>query len=196
MSRVELGENCEIEPNVNLGLAIERIGSPTIIGDGAHLRTGTVVYAGTTAGKQLRTGHGALIRELTMLGDEVLVGTSATIDGECDIGSNVSLQTGAYIPTNTTIGDEVFIGPGAVLTNDPVPIRDDDESRIVGPTIESGATVGANATVLPDVTVGADSFVAAGAVVTRDIPPNRLAVGVPAEASELPPKLAGGNVIQ
>jgi len=96
-----------------------------------------------------------------------------------------------YVPTNTTIGDRVFLGPHAVLTNDPYPLR--REANLVGPTIEDDASIGANATVLPGVTVGAGAFVAAGAVVTEDVPPETLAVGVPATGKPLSPKLAGGN---
>nr|WP_247731737.1 DapH/DapD/GlmU-related protein [Halovivax limisalsi] len=92
------------------------------------------------------------------------------------------------------MGSNTFVGPGAVLTNDPAPIR--REAELAGPTIESGASVGANATILPDVTIGENAFVAAGAVVTEDVPPNRLAVGCPAGHRELPPALEGANQLR
>jgi acetyltransferase-like isoleucine patch superfamily enzyme len=98
-----------------------------------------------------------------------------------------------YVPPYTTIGDHVFVGPRAVLTNDRYPVRTDDDLR--GPTVEDHVSIGANATILPGVTVGERSFVAAGAVVTRDVPPDTLAVGVPAEHEPLPEHLAGGNEI-
>ena len=65
--------------------------------------------------------------------------------------------------------------------------------ELFGPTIEEGASVGANATVLPGVTVGEGAFVAAGAVVTGDVPPGTLALGVPARTRPLPEELRGGN---
>lgn len=195
MQRAQLGEDCIIDDAATIGYDYDRIGAPTIIGADARIRSGTVVYADVTVGDRLRTGHNALLREGTTIGDDVLVGTEATVDGQCDIGSNVSLQTRAYVPAKTIIDDHVFLGPSAVLTNDPVPVRDDDDSRIVGPTLKRGVTIGANATVLPDVTVGTDAFVAAGAVVTRDVPRDTLAVGVPATHQELPRRLTGGNVI-
>ena len=66
---------------------------------------------------------------------------------------------------------------------------------MVGPTIEDGASIGANATILPGVTVGEDAFVAAGAVVTEDVPAGMLARGVPATHHPLPEPLDGPNLI-
>ena len=94
----------------------------------------------------------------------------------------------AVLTTKTT-----DLGPRAVLTNDAYPVR--RETELDGPTIEDHVSVGANATILPGVTVGEGSFVAAGAVVDRDVPPDALAMGVPAEFGALPDVLEGGNAI-
>lgn len=166
-------------------------GEPTDLGDGAVVRSGSVIYSDVVAGENLQTGHRVLVRERTTLGNDVLVGTDTVIDGNCSIGSNVSLQTGVYIPSHTTIGDRVFIGPRAVLTNDPYPIRQDVD--LVGPNLEDGCSIGANATILPGVTIGENAFVAAGAVVTQDVPADSLAIGAPAEIRPLPDQLTGGN---
>jgi len=164
------------------------------IGDGATIRSETIVYADVEIGDEFATGHGALVREGTRIGDDVLLGTNAVVDGDATIGSHVSIQTGAYVPPGTEIADHVFVGPNAVLTNDEYPVRDDGD--LDGPTIEHGASIGANATVLPGVTIGENAFVAAGAVVTEDVPPDTLAVGTPSEHGPLPPALEGGNDIE
>ncbi|MHC3437929.1 acyltransferase [Natrialbaceae archaeon A-gly3] len=189
MSDVIRGDGCSIDEAATVGYG--DFEAPTRIGDDATIRAGTIVYGDVTIGDDFSTGHDALVREGTVIGDDVLVGTKTVIDGETTIGSHVSLQTNVYVPTETTIEDNVFVGPGAVLTNDAYPIR--TEANLVGPTLEAGASVGANATLLPGVTVGENAFVAAGAVVVEDVPPNTLAVGAPATHQRLPEPLEGPN---
>ena len=183
-----------VEPGATVGHEYADDAEPPEIGDGATIRRGTIIYCDVAIGEGFATGHDALVREATTIGDDVLVGTKTVIDGYSEIGSHVSMQTGVYVPSETTIGDNVFLGPHAVLTNDPYPIRQDVE--LTGPTIEAGASIGANATVLPGVTVGSNSFVAAGAVVIDDVPPDTLAAGVPATHRPLPDELQGGNTIE
>ena len=189
VSQLLTGDGCTIDDGATVGYG--SFDEPTRIGHGGTIRAGTIVYGDVTIGNGFSTGHDALIREGTIIGDDVLVGTKTVIDGQTQIGSHVSLQTGVYIPTQTSIGDNVFIGPNAVLTNDEYPVR--TETDLVGPRIEAGASIGANATVLPGVTIGEDAFVAAGAVVTDDVPPATLAVGAPARTEPLPAPLEGPN---
>lgn len=191
MTEATIGSNCTIEDGVVLGHASDEYEKPTVVGDDATIRRGTVVYATAEIGDRFTTGHDALVREHTCAGDDVLVGTQATIDGDATLGSGVRLQTGAYVPKETVIGDYVFLGPYAVLTNDRYPLRSEEGLR--GPRIADNVTIGANATVLPGVSIGERSFVAAGAVVTEDVPPETLAVGAPATHRELPPELNGRN---
>ncbi|WP_129116662.1 acyltransferase [Halegenticoccus tardaugens] len=169
-------------------------GNPTVLGENATVRAGTVIYTDVTAGDDLQTGHNALVREHTTLGDDVLIGTNAVIDGHTTVGSHVSLQTNAYVPAQTEIGDRVFVGPAATLTNDPFPIR--TATELAGPTLRDDVSVGANATILPGVTVGEGAFVAAGAIVTGDVPPETLALGAPASHEPLPEELSGGNALE
>ena len=190
-TRARVGASNRIDDDATVGYVNDADAPPADIGDDATIRAGTIVYADTTIGDGFTTGHNALVREDTTIGDDVLVGTDTTIDGSSTIGSHVSLQTGVYVPTQTTIGDQVFVGPRAVLTNDPYPVR--REAPLTGPTLDDGVSVGANATLLPDVTVGTGAFVAAGAVVTEDVPPETLAVGVPASHEPLPEDLTGEN---
>lgn len=193
MTRARFGEDPDVDEGATVGYVHEDGASPAVLGDRATIRAGTIIYADVEAGDDLTTGHGALVREHTSLGDDVVVGTKTVIDGRTDVGSAVSLQTGVYVPAHTTLGSNVFLGPKATLTNDPHPVRRD--ASLEGPTVEDGASVGANATILPGVTVGEGAFVAAGAVVTEDVPPRTLAVGVPAQHRDLPRKLAGVNTL-
>lgn len=191
MPDVTVGTDCQIDDRTTVGYEYDDDSSPTMIGDDVVVREGTTVYADVVLHDDVQTGHDVLIREHTEVGVGSIIGTKTVIDGYCDVGEDVSLQTGVYVPSHTTIGDNVFVGPNAVLTNDPYPVRRSID--LEGPTLEQSASVGANATVLPSVTVGERAFVAAGAVVTEDVPPDTLAVGVPAEFKPLPEKLQGRN---
>lgn len=190
---VDMEYGCTIDDGATVGYEYDSDTAPTVIGADGTVRAGTIIYCDVTIGDDFRTGHNALIREQTTIGDDTLVGTATVIDGYSEIGSHVSLQTGVYVPSHTTIESNVFLGPHVVLTNDPYPVR--TEGELAGPTVEEGASVGANATLLPGVTVGENAFVAAGAVVVEDVPPDTLAVGVPAAHYPLPAELQGGNTL-
>jgi acetyltransferase-like isoleucine patch superfamily enzyme len=194
MTEASIGKDSDISGDAVVGHSYNSDESPPHVGKAATVRSGTIIYCDVVIGDGFTTGHDALIREKTTIGDSVLVGTQTIIDGYSDVGSHVSLQSGVYIPSYTNIGDNVFIGPHAVLTNDPHPIRRDVD--LDGPYIEDGASVGANATILPGISVGQNAFVAAGAVVTEDVPSDTLAVGAPARHRSLPPELEGGNEIR
>ncbi|AWB28354.1 acyltransferase [Halococcoides cellulosivorans] len=191
MTSAELDGQVQVDPGATIGYEYDTDVDPAVIGPGATIREGTTVYCDTEIGADFTTGHDALVREHTTIGDDVLLGSQSVLDGRVDVGSDVSIQTGVYVPEASTIGDRVFLGPHAVLTNDHYPVRTDDD--LEGPTLQDDVSIGANATILPGVTVGEGSFVAAGAVVTQDVPPNHLAVGVPADHEQLFGPLDGGN---
>lgn len=165
----------------------------TIIGEGAIVRSNSVIYCECEIGNRLKTGHNIIIRERTRIGDDVLVGTNVVIDGDTSIGKNVSIQSNVYIPINTTIEDSVFIGPNAVITNDKYPIR--KEYTLKGPIIRKGVSIGANSTILPGIEIGVGAMVAAGALVTKDVPKWSLAIGQPAKIAKLPKELKALNRI-
>ena len=90
------------------------------------------------------------------------------------------IHSQAFVPEYTVLKTGCWIGPRAVLTNAPHPRCPEVARCIKGPTIEPGAKIGANATVLPAITIGRNAVVGAGAVVTRDVPPETVVVGNPA----------------
>jgi UDP-2-acetamido-3-amino-2,3-dideoxy-glucuronate N-acetyltransferase len=118
---------------------------------------------------------GATIGRECSLGQNVFVATGVTVGNNVKIQNNVSLYTGV------TVEDDVFLGPSMVFTNVINPrshvIRKDEYRQT---TIERGATIGANATVVCGVRLGRYCFVGAGAVVTRDVPAYALVYGSPA----------------
>ena len=76
--------------------------------------------------------------------------------------------------------DDVFIGPNATFTNDPYPRSKQYPERFSRTLVRRGASIGANATVLPGITIGINAMIGAGAVVMMDVPPNAIVFGNPA----------------
>jgi acetyltransferase-like isoleucine patch superfamily enzyme len=154
--------------------------APTILGNGAHLRSHTVIYAGNTIGRGFRTGNKANIREHNQIGDDVSIGTLSVVEHHVLIGSRVRIHSQAFIPEFTVIEDDAWLGPNVVLTNAHYPAAADTKSRLAGPRLCRGCKIGANSTVLPGVTIGAGALIGAGSLITKDVPPDALAYGHPA----------------
>jgi acetyltransferase-like isoleucine patch superfamily enzyme len=177
---VKLGEDVQIEAYVIIGhppIGKKPGELETIIDDESIIRSHTVIYAGTKIGKKFQTGHGALIREQNVIGDDVVVGSHSIIERSSFIGNHVRIHSGVFVPEYTVIEEGVFLAPNCVLTNDPHPRCG---LCLKGPTIRKYARIGANVTILPKVEIGQNSLIGAGSLVTKDIPPNSVAYGVPA----------------
>jgi UDP-2-acetamido-3-amino-2,3-dideoxy-glucuronate N-acetyltransferase len=118
------------------------------------------------------------------LGDHVFVESGASVGDNATIKNNVCLWRGV------TLEDDVFVGPNVTFTNDRCPRSprmpeareryERAEQWLLATVVERGASVGANATVLPGVRLGRYCMVAAGALVTCDVPPFALVIGAPA----------------
>jgi acetyltransferase-like isoleucine patch superfamily enzyme len=115
------------------------------------------------------------------LGKDVKVGAYAEVGRDVVVGDNTNISAGVFIPENVIIEDNVFVGPHAVFTNDKNP-PSFGEWRKEEPTIvKSGASIGANSTILPSLTIGKGSIVGAGSVVTKSVPDGVTVVGNPAK---------------
>ncbi len=106
------------------------------------------------------------------------------IENDVTIGDNVTVKSGVYLWDGITIQDDVFIGPNVTFTNDKKPRSKKYPDQFLTTLIEKGASIGANATILPGLTLGAYCMVGAGAVVTKDVPPYGLVIGNPARLVE------------
>lgn len=187
------GVDCELQPGAQVGLKYRDGCGPAVIGAHARIRSGSVIYGDVTAGDHFETGHHVLIRADTTIGHHVLVGTHTIIEGQVTIGDFVKIEARCFIPTHCTLGSRVFLGPGVTILNDRYPLRQRQAYRPEGCAIEDNATVGGGAVLLPGVRIGMRSFVAAGAVVTKDVPHDQLAIGVPARMRPLPDRLREPN---
>jgi acetyltransferase-like isoleucine patch superfamily enzyme len=186
---VALGDGHEIDQGVILGyLTGRRIANAALsIGPGAHIRSGTVIYAGSTIGAELETGHNVVIREENTIGDGLTIWSNSTIDYGCTIGDRVKIHCNVYVAQFTTLEDEVFLAPGVMIGNDPHP----ECGRCMrGPTVKRRARIGVNVTLLPHITIGECALIGAGSVVTRDIPAYAVAYGNPARPCKSVDELA------
>lgn len=118
---------------------------------------------------------GALIGARCVLGQNCFVAGTVIIGDDCHIQNNVSLYDGVHLQ------DEVFVGPSCVFTNVRRPrAAVSRHGQFQQTTVQRGATLGANSTIVAGVTIGRWAFVGAGCVVLADIPDYALVVGNPA----------------
>ena len=120
------------------------------------------------------------------IGDNCFIGPFVEIQKGAEIGNNCRVQSHSFICSKVSMGNNVFVGHGVVFINDRHPPRFDEkdwEEVVVGDNV----AIGSNATLMP-VRIGANSVIGAGAVVTKDVPPNSVAMGNPAEIT---PRKAG-----
>lgn len=122
------------------------------------------------------TGRGLVAR--TLVHPRAIIGPDTTLGPGCVI------LAGAHVSSSITLGAHVQINYNATVGHDAV--LDDYATVYPGANIsgavrlQAGVTIGSNACVLQGLTVGAGTFVGAGAVVTRDLPADVVAAGVPA----------------
>ncbi len=102
------------------------------------------------------------------------------IENDVIIGDRVTVKNGVQVWDGLRIDDDVFIGPNVTFTNDKFPCSKAD-FELLFTRVARGATIGANATILPGLTIGEKAMVGAGSVVTKDVPPGAVVAGSPAK---------------
>lgn len=102
------------------------------------------------------------------------------IENDVVVGDNVTIKCGVQLWDGLRVEDDVFVGPNATFTNDNFPRSKKYPNKFLVTTIKKGASIGANATILPGITIGEKAMIGAGAVVTKDVPRNAIVVGNPA----------------
>src|SRR5262245_58729644 len=91
------------------------------------------------------------------------------VEHDVVLGDRVTAQGGVQLWDGLRVADDVFIGPNVTFTSDPLPRSKHHRVPLVT-TLAQGASIGANATILPGITVGQHAVVGAGAVVTHSVP--------------------------
>jgi acetyltransferase-like isoleucine patch superfamily enzyme len=142
----------------------------------------------------VRLGNGVKVFEfVNMYGCEVddgsKVGAFVEIQKGVKIGKNCKISSHTFICEGVTIEDNVFVGHNVSFINDKYPrstnvdgsIQTEADWHVVPTLVKKGASIGTSSTILCGVTIGENAVVGAGSVVTRDVPDNTVAYGVPAK---------------
>jgi bifunctional UDP-N-acetylglucosamine pyrophosphorylase/glucosamine-1-phosphate N-acetyltransferase len=180
---VELAEDVELWPHVVLR-GTTRIGSGTVIRSGSEIVDSTVgerceiwtsVLESATVGDDVRIGPFAHLRPGADVAQGAEVGNFAEIK-KARLGARSKQHHFSYIG-DAEVGADVNIGAGTITAN----YDGRAKHRTV---IEDGVFIGSDTILRAPVTIGKDAATGAGSVVTRDVPPGKLAVGVPARIRE------------
>src|SRR5436190_12565237 len=103
------------------------------------------------------------------------------IENQVVIGDRVTIKCGVQVWDGVRLEADVFVGPNATFTNDHSPRSKQYLPAPLETVVESGASIGANATILPGIRIGERAIVGAGAVVTHSVPANAIVMGNPAQ---------------
>lgn len=131
-------------------------------------------------GKNTRIWQFSIILKNAQIGADCNICAHTLIENDVIIGDNVTIKSGVYLWDGLRIENNVFIGPCVAFANDKYPRSKQYPEQFPLTIIKTGASIGANATILPGITLAENCMVGAGSVVTKDVPANALVIGNPA----------------
>jgi bifunctional UDP-N-acetylglucosamine pyrophosphorylase/glucosamine-1-phosphate N-acetyltransferase len=161
--RSVIGAHCVIGPNT--------IVRDTLIGDGCRVEC-SVLEAAALA-REVEVGPFAHLRPGARLEQGVHMGNFGEVKN-ATLGPGTKMGHFSYVG-DATIGAQVNIGAGTITCN-----YDGLSKKKHRTVIEDGAFTGSDTMLVAPVRLGRNAMTGAGAVVTQDVPPDSLAVGVPA----------------
>ncbi len=164
-----IGSDCVIGPSTDL--------LDTVVGDGALVEHS--VGRGAAVGPSASVGPYAYLRPGTVLGEASKVGAYCEVKNT-QVGARSKVPHLSYIG-DTEIGEGANLGAGTITANY-------DGKNKHRTTIKDGVFTGINTNLIAPVTIGENAYLGAGSVVNKDIPPGKLAVGMPARVIRDAPK--------
>src|SRR5438093_12337464 len=128
------------------------------------------------------------------IGKNTKIDSYVYIEEGVTIGDNCKIRPFVFIPTGVVIENDVFIAPNVTFTNDKHPSAQ-GEWTLLNTRVKKHASIGAGSTINPGVQIGENALIGSGSVVTKNIPDNAIAVGVPAKiiGSRPPPFQPNGT---
>jgi len=140
-----------------------------------------IIDEGCQIGKGTKIWHFSHLMPQSVIGENCNIGQNVFIASNVHIGNNNKIQNNVSLYDGVITHDDVFIGPSAVFTNVINPRSAVSRKEAYKKTtIKTGASIGANATIICGNDIGRFAFIGAGAVVTKDVPDFALMIGNPA----------------
>jgi acetyltransferase-like isoleucine patch superfamily enzyme len=131
-------------------------------------------------GDQTRIWQFCVVLPGAVIGSHCNICSHVFIENKVTVGDRVTIKAGVQLWDGLVVEDDVFIGPNATFTNDRHPRAGNRDFECLATVVRKGASIGANATILPGVVIGRGAMVGAGAVVTSDVPDFAIVIGNPA----------------
>lgn len=134
-------------------------------------------------GKNTKVWHFCHIQKGARIGENCSFGQNVNVSNNVVIGNGCKVQNNVSIYEGVELKDHVFCGPSMVFTNDLTPRAKYPKGPLgyKKTILDTGSTVGANATIVYGHSLGKWCMIASGAVVTKDVPDHALFAGVPAK---------------
>jgi acetyltransferase-like isoleucine patch superfamily enzyme len=133
-----------------------------------------------TVGPRTRVWAFAHILPGARIGADCNICDHTFIENDVKVGDRVTVKCGVQLWDGVVIEDDAFIGPNATFANDIFPRSRQRPAKFLTTLVKAGASIGANATILPGITIGRGAMVGAGAVVVESVPPYAVVAGNPA----------------
>ena len=134
----------------------------------------------TNIGEGTKIWQYCVILKNAKIGKNCNLNYNVFVENDVIVGDNVTIKSGVQLWDGIRIEDNVFISPNVTFTNDFTPRSKKYPQKFLRTTIKTGATIGANSTVIGGITIGKYAMIGAGSVVTKDIPDYTLWFGSPA----------------
>mgnify|MGYP006434025873 CR=1 FL=1 len=135
----------------------------------------------THIGEDTNLWQYSIVLKNALIGKNCNINCHVFIENDVIIGDNVTIKPGVQVWDGLRIADNVFIGPNVTFTNDLLPRSKKYPEAFAMTFIETGASIGANATILAGLTIGRYAMIGAGTVLTKSVAPYTLWFGNPAK---------------
>ena len=139
-----------------------------------------VIDEGCFVGEGTKIWHFTHVMPDCVIGKKCNLGQNVVVSPGVVLGNNVKVQNNVSIYTGVICEDDVFLGPSMVFTNVINPrsaiVRKDEFKKTI---VRTGASIGANATIICGNEIGSFAMIGAGSVITKPVPAYALIVGNP-----------------